>query len=118
MSDSQEFRAWRYRYGKPEIVGYYTIFDILYGKASGLGVISFDRFIGQLDKNRKKIFESDIVKAWIDLGLGGEAQYTFEVKIDPAWGCNIQQWNYNEYGYLPEVLGNTLENPDLLKVDK
>lgn len=83
-----------------------------YASVWKLSEIELMQFTGLLDKNGKEIYESDIVKAWIDFGPGGEHLETFAVTLSP-FGVNIQEWNYTEKR-LPEVIGNVHENPDLL----
>ena len=124
MSRPIEFRAWRISQdGKPEIVGYYTIFDILYGKASGLGIISFDRFIGQLDKSRKKIFENDILSDGAVVEWFNKLTWDGGGSLHSGFYCRLW-FLYGEDGELDyhsrldddvEVIGNTRENPELVR---
>lgn len=72
------------------------------------------QYTGLTDKNNTEIYKGDIVKAWIDFGPAGEEQRNIEIKITP-FGCNLQKWTYKEEGYLPKVIGNIYENPELLK---
>jgi YopX protein len=118
MSRPIEFRAWiaKQPHNNCGHYEYSCDFDSLAAFFREDEDDEIEPWTGLYDKNKKKIFEGDVVKAWIDLGPGGEAQYTFVVQIDAALGCNIQPWNYKENGYLPEVLGNVHENPKLLKV--
>lgn len=114
-----KFRAWAY--------GKYWYLDFVIfpnGKVKfpeGGWDISFDydnaileQYTGLHDKNGKEIYEGDIVRAWIDIGPGGEMLGICQVIIE-NFGNNIQEWTYKEPGFLPEVIGNIHENPELLK---
>jgi len=72
-----------------------------------------EQYTGLIDKNGNKIFEGDIVKAIYDYGPAGEIERIVEVVFDP-FGTNLQDWIFKEDGYLPEVIGNIHDNPELL----
>jgi len=71
------------------------------------------QFTGLTDKNGKMIFEGDIVKATYDFGPAGEKECIVEV-VFGSFGTNLQNWIFKEDGYLPEVIGNIHDNPELL----
>ena len=71
------------------------------------------RFTGLHDKNRKPIYEGDIVDAWLCFGPGGDEKRRYEVKITPH-GVNLERWTFREEGMLPVVVGNVREHPHLL----
>lgn len=73
-----------------------------------------EQFTGLFDCAGKEIHEGDIVEAWIDFGPGGEGKRRYAVKIGP-FGTNLQDWTFKESGYAPEVIGNIMQNPELLK---
>ena len=72
------------------------------------------QFTGLIDKNGNKIFEGDIVKATYDYGPAGEIERIVEVVLDP-FGTNLQAWIFKGDGYLPEIIGNIHDNPELLE---
>ena len=128
MSSLLEFRAWDVN--EDEYISWDRLIHTRYNQdylqsheGKDAPILSFmtdkylikEQWIGRYDKNKVKIYVGDIVRAWVDLGPGGEMQCIFTVSVNPAWGCNLQQWTYEEEGYLPEVLGNIHENPELLK---
>lgn len=70
------------------------------------------QYTGLSDKNGKKIFEGDIVKAerWYDSGCYPHAEMeTFEVKIPDIYQKGIKSI---------EIVGNIFNNPELLGGDK
>lgn len=74
---------------------------------------AFEQFTGLRDKNGREIYDGDIVKAWIDFGPGGEGLEIYEVIIG-LHGTSLQPWTFEEPGFLPEVIGNIHENPELV----
>ena len=70
------------------------------------------QFTGMLDKNGKKIFEGDIVRAMTDWGPGGmfESVVTIRYSIDDGYG-----WGFFDLDTI-EVIGNIYDNPELLEV--
>jgi uncharacterized phage protein (TIGR01671 family) len=68
---------------------------------------------GLKDRNGKMIFEGDIVKATYDCGPAGETECIVEVAFG-SFGTNLQDWIFKEDGYLPEIIGNIHDNPELL----
>ena len=69
------------------------------------------QYIGLKDKNGKKIFEGDIVRAMMDFGPAG-----FYERIVPiGWLDSVgYQWQYFDITTI-EVIGNIYDNPELLK---
>lgn len=68
------------------------------------------QFIGQVDKNKRKIFEGDIVEY---VGEFGRVEYDEEtsryiISFD-TWCTDFD----HVYGYELEIVGNIHDNPDL-----
>jgi uncharacterized phage protein (TIGR01671 family) len=76
---------------------------------------SIGQFTGLLDKHGRKIFEGDIVNARYDCGPAGETERIVEV-VFGSFGTNLQDWIFKEDGYLPEIIGNIHDNPELMEV--
>ena len=79
------------------------------------------QFTGMTDKNGKKIFEGDIVKAQDDVfgspfcdGLTGKIEYDEAAYFIVPKDIMDTQYLYNECAVY-EVIGNIHDNPELLK---
>ena len=69
------------------------------------------QFTGLTDKNGKKIFEGDIVRAMMDYGPAG----FYERTVSIGWLDDVgYQWQYFDIPTI-EVIGNIHDNPELLK---
>lgn len=78
------------------------------------------QYTGLIDKNGKRIFEGDVVKAYDDTYDNGFA----EVKGKVFFNCGSFDIDVEDVGYIPlysygteniEVIGNIHDNPELLK---
>lgn len=81
-----------------DLAGYVTYPDHL--------IVQF--WTGLLDISADKIYEGDIIRAYIDCGPAGHMQFEYEVEID-IFGPNIEEWTYKEDGVLPVIIGNKLK---------
>ena len=68
------------------------------------------QFTGLTDKNGKKVFEGDIIKAIASNPVGEDVQATVIVRLDDY----ELMWDI-EHSHEIEVIGNIHDNPELLK---
>lgn len=69
------------------------------------------QFTGMLDKNGKKIFEGDIVRARMDYGPAGFLDTIVDIGFKKITGY---RWEYFDLDTI-EIIGNVYDNPELLK---
>ena len=68
------------------------------------------QYTGLTDKNGKKIFEGDIIKAMMDYGPAGFYERIVPIK----WLNDVgYQWQYFDISTI-EIIGNIHDNPELL----
>lgn len=70
------------------------------------------QYTGLTDKNGKKIFEGDIVRAMMDWGPAGMIESVVDIGFKKYDGY---RWNYFDLDTI-EIIGNVYENPELLEV--
>ena len=114
MSREIKFRVWAHASGVmfyPDAEAGWTMSG---GRLRELPNTTLMQYTGLKDKNGVEIYEGDIIEHFVDFGPGGEkGGYRTPIKITP-YGLNTAMWIFKEEGYLPEIIGNIHENPELL----
>ena len=91
----------------------YITVDLIENEVHEVSTATVGQFTGLCDKKNKEIYDGDVVRHWVDLGPGGEIVRTDAV-VWMKTGINLQEWTFSENGYLPEVIGNIHDSPELL----
>lgn len=81
------------------------------GKATPVIPETVGQFTGVCDKNGKKIFEGDIVRAMMDYGPAGFLESIVDIGYKKLAGY---RWEYFDMDTIV-VIGNVYDNPELLK---
>jgi uncharacterized phage protein (TIGR01671 family) len=125
MQRKLKFRAWdklekRFIYPDKGYQGHYVLtlngqFQNLQNGSGGDEYV-VQQFTGEYDKNKKEIYEGDIIRSYsaefINENYEGEVVFvdaTFDVKIDDKTYAGL--WSGDDI----EVIGNIFENRELLK---
>ena len=96
----------------PYLDGVMGAFD---GKATPVNPETVDQFTGKFDKNYRKIFEGDIVRAMMDFGPAGMLQNVVSI----SWDNSVGGWNWGYFDMSTiEVIGNIHDDPDLLCLER
>lgn len=80
------------------------------GYATPIKPETIGQFTGIYDKNSKKIFEGDIVRAMMDYGTAGMRESITEIYWDMFHGWQFEYFDISTM----EVIGNIYDNPELL----
>ena len=129
MNREIKFRAWDFgnkRMVLGEAIGFTFITNTVFqdGDISATGEILLTekvklselmQYIGLKDKNRKEIYEGDIVKEVCESKIHGQGEVIFE---DGCFGRRYGKKGaliFQEEDYEYEVIGNIYSNPELLK---
>ena len=103
-----KFRAWSNHYKKFES---YSLDQIISGKVN-LWFFKespvINQFTGLQDKNKKDIYESDVVKFW-----GGIGYVSFNSDM-ASYGIQYSEHDFFSILAEVEVIGNQYENPELI----
>ena len=83
------------------------------GYATPIDPETIGQFTGIYDKNCKKIFEGDIVRAMMDYGPAGMRESIVEIYWDTFHGWQLEYFDISSI----EVIGNVHDNPGLFKVE-
>lgn len=101
---------------KPKFV-YYTLWKIIAGLTildhRLVKILSRDLFVGPKDKNKKEIFEGDIIKSEGENWEVKFEKYGIEPFNNFGHCCHMAPHFDDEKPF--EVIGNIYENPELLK---
>ena len=93
---------------------YYTKLDgengLIKGYSTPIKPETIEQFTGIYDKNSKKIFEGDIVRAIMDYGPAGMRESITEIYWDMFHGWQFEYFDISTM----EVIGNIYDNPELL----
>lgn len=85
------------------------------GKATPVNPETVGQFTGKFDKNYRKIFEGDIVRAMMDFGPAGMLQNVVSI----SWDNSVGGWNWGYFDMSTiEVIGNIHDDPDLLCLER
>lgn len=79
------------------------------------GSCILEQFIGLYDRNKKEVYEGDILQSLNYKNEPGE-KFVIESKMYNNCGCcsNVYGWNIDDSTDECEVIGNIYENPELL----
>lgn len=117
-----KFRAWN-QYGRKKMMTpcegqlladalLYTVYSYsLLGPRADAEDIVLMQFTGLYDKNKKEIYEGDILK---DSGFGGNSLEVVRW-VQSGWEPANSYLNWTRHILTAEVVGNIYENPELLK---
>ncbi len=114
MKREIKFRAWDTHLKTYQCSGWGSKTFAIFAKRTNCPRFIIEQYTGLKDKNGKESYEGDILEHYVDFGPAGEKSgYHTAVKISP-YDIGVQMWIFKEDGFLPTVIGNIHENPELL----
>lgn len=122
MNDRFKFRVPVFDEGKFLCFHFFNAIDVAdhYREIGPYAHGKEEQCTGLKDKNKRLIYEGDIVRSPLDEHDGEFGKITWD-DIDACWGINYSDVRI-DFGYVWadkfEVIGNIHENPELLEVKK